>query len=173
MGGGGSWARRLSVEVGAAGCGLRSPRVCRAQRNVRGWRRRHTANSAWAGKRGVRQRGSCCCGALYATCTSASVRCRSRLQNTYMWRETASHLHSHHATSRHALHHPARDTPCRGFPRRRGQLPACCRHAAEHDTRWHTRSRRARSRGAVMTPAGGAGGLMLAIAAQGTTRQLS
>ena len=70
---------------------LRSPRVCRAQRNVRGWWRRHAANSAWAGKHGVRQRGACCCGALQcATCTSASVCCSSRLQNTHMWRETAA-----------------------------------------------------------------------------------
>ena len=71
--------------------GLRSPRVCRAQRNVRGRRRRHTANSAWAGKHGVQQCSACCCGALQcATCTSASVCCSSRLQNTHMWRETAA-----------------------------------------------------------------------------------
>ena len=138
---------KTSDERGGWGCrlGLRSPRVCRAQRNVRGRRRRHTANSAWAGK----QRGACCCGALQgATCTSASVCCSSRLQNvvtkhTHMAQDSSAplrlHLHSPHAAPRHALHHPASETPRRPIARRGGHPPACRRHATEHFARWHTR----------------------------------
>ena len=130
--------------------GLRSPRVCRARRNVRGWQRRHTANSAWAGKHGVRQRGACCCGALQcATCSSASVCYKQPItKHTHVAQDSSAplrlHLHSPHAAPRHALHHPASETPSRPvthqrIARRGGKPPACRRRAAQHGARWYTR----------------------------------
>ena len=99
----------------------------------------------------ARGRESTACGsavhaaaALCATCTSASVCCSSRLQNvvrkhTHMARDSSAHLHSPHAALRHALHHPASETPRRPIARRGGHPPTCRRHAAEHFARWHTR----------------------------------
>ena len=100
----------------------------------------------------MRQRAACCCGALQcATCTSASVCCSSWLQNTHTHEAQDNsarlrlHLQSPHAALRHALHHPAGDTTRhpvnhQHIARRGGQPPACRRHPAEHDARWHTRS---------------------------------
>jgi hypothetical protein len=65
-------------------------------------------------------------------------------KHTHVARDSSAplrlHLHSPHAAPRHALHHPASETPRRPIARRGGQPPACRRHPAEHGARWHTRS---------------------------------